>query len=305
MKNITTTIVCALGTLLAIQSSTQSARSAAAAGGSAGVATGGTEVQGTASGTGVRNSGAAVQSGTTVAPFSTVNPNVQVQTGQAVNDPNNPNQRPPNAPAGTFATNQNQFASTNQAGTNQFASTNQFATNQIATTATNSTGNNQFAGTNSSFASSDRGFTEFDQTLITHIRRVIFNPNAQLSISPAGVSFVSQGGVVTMNGVVASPSDVQILASQVQTVPGVVSVTSRLVIDPSVAARIAARNQQHNQSLLSPTSDPSLGDSRRFESPNNQSTVSTGSSGTAVSNQVPTSFTTESNQVITTTTNSP
>jgi hypothetical protein len=108
-----------------------------------------------------------------------------------------------------------------------------------------------------------------------------------------------------MNGVVASPSDVQALTSQIQTVPGVVSVSSRLVIDPRVAARIAARNQQHTQPLLSPTSDPSLGDSRRFESPNNQTPVTTGGSGTDVSNQVPSVLTTESNQVITTTTNSP
>jgi hypothetical protein len=300
MKYITTSIICAVGTLLATQSATQTARGAAAAGGAA---SGAVSVQGTTAGTAARgagsaagaNTGTAVQNGTTVAPFSTVNPNVQVQTGQSANSTADPNQRPPFAPAGTF-TNQNQLAATNQFNTNQFAATNSAgASNQFATSSTN-----RFQrSTNTTSNGSDRGFTEFDQTLITHIRRVIFNPNAQLTINPNEVSFVAQGGVVTVNGAVASPTDAQLLVSQVQTVPGVVSVTSRLAIDPSVAARIAARNSQHNQTLLRPTSDPSLGDSRRFErSPT--PTGNSASAGVGFSNQVPTVLL--SNEVNTTTT---
>jgi hypothetical protein len=218
---------------------------------------------------GTVNNGTTVNgSGTAFAPGgTTVNPNFQVQ-------------QQPLAPAGTFAATNG--GTPNYSATNQYnSSSNMWFTNQYAhTNGFNGTNGwalrNQFRqNRNTTFdrnqtrtfgSSSDRGFTEFDQTLIQRIRRVVFDPNAQLSSAGNGVSMTSQNGAVTVNGVVATPADAQLIVNNVQTVPGVVNVANRLVIDPN-AANIYARSRAQNaqartatgQRFLAPTSDPGLG----------------------------------------------
>jgi len=196
----------------------------------------------------------------------------------------------------TSATTQNPnngFTAAAGATNNNIAATNFF---QVGTNFAGLNGSNRaFASnTNANSAGQDRGMTTFDTTLIFHIRRTVFDANPQLSALNPLVNFMSQGGSVTVSGTVPTPEMQTTVVNNVRAVPGVVNVTSRLVIDPRAAEVFARAKQPKPQPLLAPTSDPALGDSRVYSGNSNR--VNTGTSTSTgqgtVSNNVDTSIST-------------
>jgi len=233
------------------------------------------------------------QNGTGTRVINPVNPNPGQTVAPNANNSASAQSSSSNAFLPANATTNNNFAASNsfQAGTN-FAGLDASngvgnASNQF-TAISNFMGTNAFFGTN--FSGQDKGMTVFDTTLIFRIRRVVFDSNPQLTALNQLVNFLSQGGSVTVSGVVPTPEMQQTVISNVTAVPGVVAVNSRLVIDPRAAGVFARAGQPQASPNLAPTSDPALGDSRLYQSGSNRFNVRTGTPSTAlpgaVSNRV-------------------